>query len=231
MIWALVVAGGSGLRMQSAVRKQYIDLEGRPILAHTLLAVDRCTALQRIVLVVPAGDVDDCRQRVVAPLGLTHEVQLVAGGAHRQASVQCGLAAVDDDDGMVMIHDGVRPFISPSLMDACLGGCRISGACIPVLPAAETLKKVAADGTVVATLDREQIQLAQTPQTFSVGLIRRAHHIAEARGFLATDDASVAESVGATVTVVPGERENIKITTPHDLLLARAILEHRRGRG
>jgi 2-C-methyl-D-erythritol 4-phosphate cytidylyltransferase len=224
MIGAVIVAGGSGSRMKSPVKKQYLALSGRPIVAHTLMAFDSCSFLDRIILVVPAADVDYCRSDIVAPLTLDHEVHLVAGGPQRQASVLNGLAAMGDAEGIVMIHDGVRPFVRPSLMNACLEGVKATGACIPATPATDTLKRVDENGVILKTLDRQRIRLAQTPQTFSLRLIRRAHQLAIQRGFAATDDASVAEFCGERVTVVPGDRDNIKITTLEDLTIARAIL-------
>jgi 2-C-methyl-D-erythritol 4-phosphate cytidylyltransferase len=224
MIGAVIVAGGSGSRMKSSIKKQYLVLAGRPLVAHTLMAFDSFDAIDRIVLVVPAADLEYCRTEIVAPLTLVHDIHVVAGGPRRQASVTNGLDALGASDGIVMIHDAVRPFVRPSLMAACLAGVKATGACIPVIPATDTLKRVDGSGVILKTVDRRQIRLAQTPQTFSIGLIRQCHQLAGQRGFVATDDASVVESAGETVTVVPGDRENIKITTPEDLPLARAIL-------
>jgi 2-C-methyl-D-erythritol 4-phosphate cytidylyltransferase len=195
-----------------------------PIIAHTLMAFDRCPDLDRIVLVVPKDDLERCRAEVLVPLSLAHDVQLVAGGLRRQDSVFNGLSAIGVPDGTVMIHDGVRPFVRVSLMNACLAGAREVGGCIPAIPATDTLKLVDDRGMIVGTLNRKEVRLAQTPQTFSIALIRSAHQLAIERGFIATDDASIAEFAGKTVTVVPGDRMNIKITTPEDLPVARTIL-------
>jgi 2-C-methyl-D-erythritol 4-phosphate cytidylyltransferase len=210
--------------MKAPVRKQYLNLAGVPIVAHTLMAFDRHSDLERIVLVVPENDLAWCRATVLAPLSLDHDVQLVAGGRRRQDSVFNGLTAVGASDGTVMIHDGVRPFVRLSLMNACLAGVKMTGGCIPVVPATDTLKQVDENGMIVGTVNRQQIRLAQTPQTFSLDLIRCAHQLADQRGFTATDDASVAEFAGERVTVVPGDPDNIKITTPEDLLIAGVIL-------
>lgn len=225
MICAVIVAGGIGSRMHSAVKKQYLGLDGVPIVGHTLRAFDRCPDLDRLVLVVPEDDLEHCREDIVAPLSLDHDVRLVAGGPRRQASVLNGLEVCGAADGSVMIHDGVRPFVRASLIQACLAGVGTTGACIPAIAATDTIKQIDANGRVTATLDRQQIRLAQTPQTFSLDLIRRAHQLAVKRGFMATDDASVAEFAGARVIVVPGDRDNIKITTPADLPIASAILD------
>jgi len=226
MIGAVIVAGGSGSRMQAPVKKQYLHLDGLPILSHTLRAFDRHSDLDRLVLVVPEEDLPSCRTAILNPLAPNHDIRLVAGGRRRQESVLNGLNALDMDDGIVMIHDGVRPFVRPSLMDRCLTGVKSTGACIPAVPATDTLKQVDKRGVIVGTLDRQRIRLAQTPQTFSIELIRRAHQLARQQGFVATDDASVAEFAGKTVIVVSGDPDNIKITTPQDLLVARAILEN-----
>jgi 2-C-methyl-D-erythritol 4-phosphate cytidylyltransferase len=226
MIWAVIVAGGSGSRMQSPVKKQYLQLAGQPLLSHTLMAFDRLADLDRITLVVPKDDLQQCRRTILGPLSLQHDIRLVAGGQRRQESVLNGLNSIDGDDGIVMIHDAVRPFVRPALIKRCLTGVRTTGACIPAIPATDTLKKVDANAVIVATLERQTIRLAQTPQTFSIALIRRAHQHALDNGFAATDDASVAEFAGASVLVVPGDADNIKITTPHDLVVARAILEN-----
>ena len=231
MIWALIVAGGSGVRMQAAVKKQFLELRGIPILGHTLLAFDRCPQIDRIVLVLPEADLERCHREVVAPLNLKHPIQLVPGGLSRQDSVRNGLAAVGDDEGTVMIHDGVRPFVPSALIRACLQGAQATGACIPALAATETLKQVDADGVITATVDRRSICMAQTPQTFTLGLIRRAHRLAMEKEFAATDDASVAELAGAKVRVIQGDPDNIKITHPGDLARAETILARWREEG
>lgn len=228
---AVIVAGGLGSRMKAPLKKQYLCLDGLPIVSHTLMVFDRCSALDQLVLVVPENDRDWCRNHILAPLSLTRKVHMVAGGPRRQASVTNGLAAVVPGPGVVMIHDGVRPFVSQSLIERCLTAVHRTGACVPVVPVTETLKQVDQRGVIVRTVDRRMMRLAQTPQTFSIDLIRRAHQLAAQRGFRATDDASVVEFAGGTVTVVPGERDNLKITTPQDLLTAQAILERRRRTG
>lgn len=146
MIAAVIVAGGSGLRMGADIRKQYLRLEEKPILAHTLMALDRCPTLDTMVLVVPMADLTWCRRHVVDPLGLDHEIRLVAGGRRRQASVVNGLSALKQGSGVVMIHDGVRPFVRRGLVDALLEAVRTTGACIPAIPATDTLKQVDTQG-------------------------------------------------------------------------------------
>jgi 2-C-methyl-D-erythritol 4-phosphate cytidylyltransferase len=213
--------------MRMPLKKQYLFLDGLPIVSHSLIAFDRHPAVEKIILVAPEDDLNWCQSEIIAPLSLDHDIHVVAGGRRRQQSVSKGLKAVGAADGIVMIHDGVRPFVSPSLMDACLSGVNATGACIPAIAAIDTLKQVDESGVISGTLDRRRIRLAQTPQTFKVELIRRAHQLAGRHGFIATDDASVAEFAGERVAVVPGDPENIKITTALDLLVARAILAGR----
>ena len=231
MICAVIAAGGSGTRMQAAVKKQFLELHGFPILGHTLLAFDRCPEIDRIVLVLPEEDLERCHREVIEPLNPNHAVQLVVGGKNRQASVRNGLEEAGPPDGTVMIHDGVRPLVRASLIRACIAGSRTTGACIPALAATDTVKQVDGDGVITATLNRRSIYMAQTPQTFATGLIRRAHKMAVAKNFTATDDASVAEFADARVCVIPGDPDNIKITHPQDLALAEAVLDRWREGG
>jgi len=224
MICAVIVAGGSGSRMQAPVKKQYLRLGGIPILGRTLMAFDGWHGIDRIVLVLPEADIEPFREEILLPLELDHDVLLAAGGPDRQASVRNGLEEVGPSDGTVMIHDGVRPFVRASLIRACLAGSKATGACIPVIEATDTVKQVDGNGLVVGTLARDAIRLAQTPQTFATGRIRQAHRLAFTRGFAATDDASVAEFAGMRVHTVSGDPDNIKITHPQDLAMAGVIL-------
>jgi 2-C-methyl-D-erythritol 4-phosphate cytidylyltransferase len=228
---AVIVAGGSGSRMQAPVKKQYLRLDGIPILGRTLMAFDCCSEIDRIVLALPEADIEPFRKEILLPLELDHDVQLVAGGPDRQASVRNGLEEVGPSGGTVMIHDGVRPFVRASLIRGCLAGSKATGACIPVISATDTVKQVNENGIVVGTLARDAIRLAQTPQTFATVSIRQAHQHAFANGFAATDDASVAEYAGMRVHTVPGDPDNIKITHPQDLAMAGAILSRWREEG
>lgn len=228
MISAIIVAGGKGVRMNAGVRKQYLLLAGRPILGHTLLAFDRCKEIDQIILVIPEDDFGFCRQTILPPLQLQKKVKLVGGGAERQESVCNGLAAIDvvsrdAADSLVLIHDAVRPFVRCELIRTCLSGAEKFGACIPGIPAMDTLKRVNSTDFIEKTVARDGIWLAQTPQAFKYGLIKRAHEDAVRRGVIGTDDASLVEDLGEKVAVISGSRLNIKITNPEDLLLADAI--------
>ena len=229
MIAPLIVAAGQGKRMGTKLPKQYVKLAGEPILSHTLKGFDACASITRIFLVVPASDALYCQNEIVGPAALTKEVTLVAGGERRQDSVLNGLYAMDASEGIVLIHDGVRPFISNDLIEACIAGARKFGACIPAIPVFDTLKRSDTENRIDATVPRDGLYMAQTPQTFRIPLIIKAHAEALQNGWEATDDASLVEKMGEPVHMVQGVRENLKITTPEDLAWAEAFLKNRKS--
>lgn len=221
----LVVAGGKGTRMGQPLPKQYLPLAGRPVLEHTLTVFDRMVWVTRIVLVVPADDSDYCRDNILSRIELTKPLTLTTGGQSRQESVQNGLREIDDLDGFVAIHDAVRPFVPVDATKHCLEVAQESGAAILAMPCVDTLKQTAEANTIVQTVSREDLWLAQTPQIFKVDLIHKAHQAALKSNVTATDDAELVEQLGVPVTVVPGSRYNIKITTPEDLEFAEKLIE------
>jgi len=225
MVYALIVAGGKGARLKSPQPKQYLLLAGVPILTRTLQAVGTCDRIDRIILVVPPADIAFCRKAIIPPAGLNKNVHVVAGGGRRQDSVYNGLAAIEGDDSIVAIHDGVRPLVTPETIAACVDAARVHGACIPGVPAWETLKHASVSGIIASTLPRERVWLAQTPQVFRTGIIRAAHEQARQTGYFGTDDACLVERLGQEVRIVLGHRRNIKITTPEDLAIAEALCE------
>lgn len=224
MVSAIIVAAGQGVRMANSIPKQYLLLGDQPILAYSLTAFDLCRSVDTLYLVVPESDVDYCRHKILAPLKLSMDVQLVPGGSHRQFSVYNGLCKIEGKKGIVVIHDGVRPFVNPDHIHACIQGAKETGACIVAVPVADTLKKVNRSGLIVNTIDREGVWLAQTPQAFEYDLITKAHEKAMADGFIASDDALLMERLGREVKIVAGSRNNLKITTPEDFQIARAML-------
>jgi 2-C-methyl-D-erythritol 4-phosphate cytidylyltransferase len=223
MVYALIVAGGKGARLKSPQPKQYHLLAGVPILTRTLQAFGACERIDTIILVVPPADIAFCQKAILPSTGVTKGVCVVAGGSRRQDSVYNGLAAIGDDDSIVAIHDGVRPLVASETIAACVDAARVHGACIPGIPAWDTLKQVSLTGIVEATLPRERVWLAQTPQVFRTGIIRAAHEQARQAGFHGTDDACLVERLGQEVRIVLGRRRNIKITTPEDLAIAEAL--------
>jgi 2-C-methyl-D-erythritol 4-phosphate cytidylyltransferase len=224
---AIVVAAGSGVRMRGPARKQYLELQNRPILSRTLSVFEDCDRIGKICLVIPENDFDYVRANILCHLRGEKEIVLVAGGRERQNSVYNGIRAVDDKEPFVVVHDGVRPLVSPGDIERCLDGALLTGACILGLPAKETLKRVGrVDGEffVEGTIDRDEIWHAQTPQAFRRDLLLKAHERAKAEAWFGTDDASLVERAGARVRIVKGNPSNVKITTPEDLILAENIL-------
>ena len=224
MISALIVAAGQGVRMGAAQRKQYLQLGDLPILAHTILAFDQCVSIDQIVLVVPKEEIDYCRETLLPAVCLTTHLVLVPGGKRRQDSVYNGLSVLSDDDDIVLIHDGVRPFVPAELIENCIQGAQKWGACIPTLEVTDTLKKIGPDQTIQATISRDQLHQAQTPQAFKLRLVKKAHRLSREKKWRVTDDASLLEQIGVDVHVIPGTPDNIKITTPEDLRRAQMIL-------
>ena len=212
--------------MGSAVAKQYLELAGRPILAHTLAAFEAVEEIGRIVLVLPAADVEKDGQRILAEGEPRVPVTVVAGGTERQDSVKNGIRALADleDEAVVLIHDGVRPLVPPELIQRLIRAAVRWGACIPVMPVTETVKRVDRREVIVASPDRTSLRLAQTPQAFRLGIFRQALLAAKASGLRATDDATLVEAAGGPVHTIAGSRFNLKITTPEDLTLAEAML-------
>jgi 2-C-methyl-D-erythritol 4-phosphate cytidylyltransferase len=227
-VFAVIVAGGKGLRMASSVRKQYLDLLGLPVLARTLKSFVACKEIKAIAVVVPRQDMTFCHDTILMPQGLDARVHLVAGGSDRQESVRNGLWAVRSlgDGGrssLVMVHDGVRPFVDHAMIQRCLGAAREHGAAIPVVPVKDTLVRGDETGFAVKTIDRTGLFQVQTPQCFDLDLVLAAHDHALATGFSGTDDASLVEHMGHRVFMTRGSAANIKITTRDDLRLARAL--------
>ena len=226
MVNAIIVAAGQGKRMQGDQRKQYLSLAGLPILTRTLMVFDKCEPVSQIILVVPQDDIDFCRHNILEPAKLTQKVRLASGGRRRQDSVYNGLKEIDANCSIVVIHDGVRPFVQNEQLIECINGARESGACIMGVPAHETLKQIDSSGRIIRTLSRDDIWLAQTPQVFRHDLILRAHEHAREEGYFATDDAALLERLGATVKILKGSRTNIKITVSEDLEMAQTILSN-----
>ncbi len=225
MVLAIIVAAGKGIRMSDSVRKQYIVLDGMPMLSRTLGLFDRCDRIDRIIVAVPEDDIDFCRNEIIPAANMEKDPILVIGGASRQDSVYNSLKTIETDDGVVLIHDGVRPFVNPEHLVACIEGAQEHGACILGIPAFDTVKHVNAKNEIIQTQQRDTLWLAQTPQAFQLQLIKKAHEIAKQEGFMGTDDASLVERLGGVVKIIPGSRSNIKITSQEDLRVARALLQ------
>jgi 2-C-methyl-D-erythritol 4-phosphate cytidylyltransferase/2-C-methyl-D-erythritol 2,4-cyclodiphosphate synthase len=218
---AIIPAAGSGSRMKSTCPKQYLELAGKPILIHTVEVFHRHHRIGRIVVVVPPDRLESTRELLMT-WGLNSRTRVVAGGKRRQDSVKAGLDALDNSIDIVVVHDGARPLITAALIDDCLAAADLDGAAIAAIPVKDTLKRCTAGNRIIATVDRTSLWQAQTPQAARLSLLRKA--FAESGDCDATDEASLLESAGIAVTIVPGSETNIKITHPEDLIIADRIL-------
>ena len=220
MDYVIIVAGGKGLRMGSDIPKQFLPIGGRPVLMRTLERFRAYSADLQIILVLPEAQQDYWRQ-LCEEYHFDVEYQLANGGQTRFHSVQNGLTLVPDDaEGVVGVHDGVRPFPSIEVIKNCYETARTAKAVIPVIPVVETVRHLEKESSV--TVPRDEYKLVQTPQTFDIQLLKAANRQPYNDGF--TDDASVVESYGHAITLVEGNRENIKITTPYDLKIAEVLI-------
>lgn len=223
-VTAIIPAAGAGVRFGGAVKKQFIALNGLPILSHTLRALAASKALSAIIVVVPPGE--ELRGRKALELArIDLETEVVPGGQARQDSVYIGLQRAKAETDLVLIHDGVRPFVSREVVLATIEAAKEWGAAIAAVPVIDTIKRVDTDGFVVETLQREQLWSVQTPQVFRYALLMRAHRAIREGGIVATDDAALVERIGGMVKVVRGSYENLKITSEEDLPLADLILK------
>jgi 2-C-methyl-D-erythritol 4-phosphate cytidylyltransferase len=222
---AVVPAAGSGVRMQQSRKKPYIMLAGQPILCHTLGALNRSACISAIILAVSPGDEGVCREQVLRDLKLRAGICIVAGGKRRQDSVCNALAALPADCDVVLIHDGARPFVTPEIIEQTARAAFECGAATAAVAVKDTIMRMAPGEQVhPEPLAREELRAIQTPQAFRPDVIAAAHARARDAGFQATDDASLVINMGMPVALVAGSYENIKITTPADLIHAAALL-------
>lgn len=224
---AIIPAGGSGKRMQGSLSKQYLLLDGIPVLAHTLKVFQCTQMIQDVLLVVPPGDIKFVTETIIQKYGVSKVSQVLPGGNKRQDSVKSGLDAVGDDYDIVVIHDGVRPFVSEELICLAVLEALKEGAVTTGIPVKDTVKTVDQSGRIVETLSRDRLWLTQTPQAFKREIIKEAYRAAYNNRYYGTDDASLVERMGVLVKMLPGSYENIKITTKDDLLSAEGYMRSR----
>ena len=221
MDYIIIVAGGKGLRMGSDIPKQFLPIGGKPVLMRTLERFREYSPTLQIILVLPQAQQDYWHQ-LCKDYDFKVEYVLADGGETRFHSVQNGLAKIPDDaEGVVGVHDGVRPFPSIDVIRNCYETARTAKAVIPVIPVVETVRHL--QGEVSITVPRNDYRLVQTPQCFDIQLLKAANRQPYNDGF--TDDASVVEAFGFDITLVEGNRENIKITTPYDLKIAEVLVK------
>ena len=221
---AIIAAGGKGVRAGTPVNKQFVEIGGKPILAHTLRAFEKCDVVEEVVVVAPGDWLFFVAEEIVDRHGFRKVRRVVEGGAERQDSVYEGLKALDEDVEVVLIHDAARPFVTEREIRQVAEAARESGAAICAVRPRDTVKR-GSEKVVESTLPRGELWLVQTPQGFRRELILRAYERARKESFLGTDDAGLVERLGEEVVVVEGSYRNFKITTPEDLELARLLIE------
>lgn len=221
---AVIVAAGKGRRMGTETSKQFLPLCGKPILAHTVEKFEKAACIRDIILVTGKDAVEDVR-RMAAEYGWSKVISVTEGGKERQDSVFLGLQQVPRDTEIVLIHDGVRPFVTEEILEHSIAAAWQRGGCAVGVPAKDTIKVCDAEGLALATPSRSTLWQIQTPQAFRRAEILSAYEAARTDGFLGTDDASVAEHGGYPVWVIFGSYRNIKITTREDLLIGEAFLK------
>jgi 2-C-methyl-D-erythritol 4-phosphate cytidylyltransferase len=218
----VIPAAGQGKRMNAGKNKQFIELEQVPIIIHTLKVFQMHSLCSGIILVINEQEREDF-QKLLKKYDVTKIKAIVSGGSERQYSVHNGLLAADKDE-LVLVHDGARPFVSHKRIEDLLDKAYETGAATLAVPVKDTIKRVE-NGVVVETVERSTLWSVQTPQAFHPELVLHAHYQANQESYLGTDDASLIERIGRPVSIVLGDYTNIKLTTPDDLLLAKAILD------
>lgn len=226
----IIPAAGLGRRMGAGHNKQYLQLAGKPLVAHSLELFDQHPQIEKIYLVLPAAEIDFFSENILPQLQLTKLPQIVAGGHERQDSVSNALQQLMFDqvkaDSIVLIHDGARPLFNPAKIDELIDCAATQGGAICAVRVKDTIKQVE-KGRIWATPERKNLWQAQTPQAFRFELLFRAYQNAVSENFQGTDDASLVERLGHRVMIVEGDYRNLKITTPEDLCIAEALIKMR----
>jgi 2-C-methyl-D-erythritol 4-phosphate cytidylyltransferase / 2-C-methyl-D-erythritol 2,4-cyclodiphosphate synthase len=226
---AIIPAGGAGKRLKADVAKQYLFLDHIPVLVHTINVFQEYKVIDNIVLAVPPDDLASIRQELIDKYRLTKLTTIVAGGKERQDSVRNSLSAIHGKCDVVVIHDGVRPFVTQDLIKRVVEAAKTEGAATAGVKAKDTVKETKINNMVAATIPRRNVWLTQTPQAFKFELLKEAYKLAYDEKFYGTDDASLVERIGKKVKMIEGSYENIKITTSEDLIVAEALMKKKTG--
>ena len=220
-VGAIIPAAGRGKRIGASVPKQFLEIQGRPLLHHTLMVFASCKLIDYVVLIMPRADVDEMGEDWLNKYEIVREV--VVGGEQRQDSVYNGFSSLEKGTDIVVVHDGVRPFTTPQMITATVEAAQQHGAAITAIPVSDTVKQ-AADGFVKQTVSRNGLWRVQTPQAFQCGLLQQAFKKAKKDSYYGTDEGSLIEYFGERVKIVPGSELNIKITRKEDLALGESLL-------
>ena len=223
-VTAIIPAAGKGKRMLHSVPKHFIRLEDKPVLAYTLDAFEKCPDVNQILVVTRSGEENYCLKEVVEKYGYKKVLKIVIGGDRRQDSVYCGIKELDVDTDIVVVHDGVRPFVSQNTISEAIRLAMFADGVVTAVPVKDTIKNVDCEGIIMSTPDRSTMWYAQTPQVFKRRILEEAYIRAYNDKFTGTDESSLVERLGYKVKIVEGTSDNIKITTKEDLLFADVIL-------
>jgi 2-C-methyl-D-erythritol 4-phosphate cytidylyltransferase len=220
-VGAIIPAAGRGKRIGASVPKQFLEIQGKPLLHHTLTVFASCKLIDYVVLVMPRTDVDEMGEDWLNKYEIVRGV--VVGGEQRQDSVYNGFNSLEEGTDIVVVHDGVRPFTTPQMITATVEAAQQHGAAITAIPVSDTVKQ-AADGFVKQTVSRDGLWRVQTPQAFQHGLLLQAFKKAKEDSYYGTDEGALIEYLGERVKIVPGSELNIKITRKEDLVLGESLL-------
>jgi len=227
VVTAIIAAAGQGKRMAKGINKAFILLNNRPILAHTLDVFEACAGINDIIVVVGADDIQQTRT-IINTYGYRKIKEVVPGGAERQHSIANALKEIPVNTQLVLIHDGARPLVTQKLVMEVLLASNETGAAIVAVPVKETIKIGNKEGFVLETPDRTNLWAVQTPQVFKRDIIEEAYRQAELAAVVATDDAGLVERIGVKVRLIMGDYNNLKVTTPEDLVVAETIIRGRK---
>lgn len=223
----IIAAAGMSNRMGSKINKQFIAIDNKPILAHSIEKFEKCSFVDEIILVSKEEEVEYCRKEIVRRYNFKKVTNIVKGGKERQDSIYNGILALNERTDIVLTHDGARPFIKVELIKEAIKGVVKYGACVIGVPVKDTIKVVDPSDNVHHTPKRSLLWAAQTPQCFWADLLKKGYELASLENILGTDDSSLVERTGHPIKMVMGSYDNIKITTPEDLIVAETLVKDR----
>lgn len=221
----IIAAAGMSNRMGSKINKQFIDIDNKPILVHTLNKFEQSPYVDEIILISKEQEVEYCRKEIVRKYGFKKIKKIIRGGKERQDSIYNGILALDEKCDIVLTHDGARPFVRKENIEDGIKGVITYGACVIGVPVKDTIKAIDDENDVHHTPKRSMLWAAQTPQCFWKKLLQEGYEYAIEEGIVGTDDSSLVEKVGNKVKMIMGNYDNIKITTPEDLIIAESLLK------
>jgi 2-C-methyl-D-erythritol 4-phosphate cytidylyltransferase len=222
---AIIAAAGLGKRFGGSLKKQFQNLIGKPVLSYSIESFESSPLIEEIILVVPEDFISFCNKEIVAKFGFKKVTKVIPGGKERRDSVERGFNSLLDEIDIVLIHDGVRPFLTIGMIEEVIKEASKAGGAIIALPVKDTIKKSCSGNYIERTVSRESLWLAQTPQAFRYDVLKRAYEGTRENDFAVTDESSLVERLGVQVKLVEGSEFNIKITTEEDLLLGELILK------